>query len=157
MYRHSQLFNDEQEPRSVHLAMDLWVPQGTPVFSPLPGRVHSFQNNDHLGDYGPTIILEHELQGLKFFTLYGHLSRVSLVNLKTSETIRSGQQIAKLGSQNENGSWPPHLHFQIISDMMGKKGDFPGVASISEKDYYLGICPDPNLILRLPAFFRKQF
>lgn len=140
-----------EEPRSIHLGVDLWMPAGTKIFSPLPGFIHSFQDNNHYLDYGPTIILEHELEGTRFYTLYGHLSRSSLVGLAVGQTIEAGQQIATLGDQNENGSWPPHLHFQVISDMLGKSGDFPGVAKPSERDYYLNLCPDPNLILRIPA------
>ncbi len=35
--------------------------------------------------------------------------------------------------------------------MRGKKGDFFGVCALSEKDYYASLCPDPNLILGIPA------
>ena len=47
----------------------------------------------------------------------------------------------------ENGGWPAHLHFQIIGDLMGFIGDFPGVAKQSEIEEWLERCPDPNLIL----------
>ena len=59
------------------------------------------------------------------------------------------QQIATIGNKNENGQWPSHLHFQVITDMLHHKGDFPGVASVSEQKYYLTLCLDPNLILRI--------
>jgi peptidoglycan LD-endopeptidase LytH len=143
----SDLFANGGEPRTVHLGIDVWLPAGTAVYSPLAATVHSFQDNHRLLDYGPTIILEHVLDGVKFFTLYGHLSRSSLTGLAEGMEIKKGQQIATLGNPNENVGWPPHLHFQIISDMLGKKGDFPGVAAVSEQEYYLGLCPDPNLIL----------
>src|SRR3989344_5222829 len=41
LYRRSERYATEAEPRSVHLAVDLWAPAGTSVFSPLPGAVHS--------------------------------------------------------------------------------------------------------------------
>lgn len=152
MYRHSKLFtSNNEEPRSVHLAVDLWVTAGTEVYSPLPAIVHSFQINEGLANYGPTIILEHELSGTKFYTLYGHLTRTSLDGLAVGQTIEQGQQIATVGASHENGQWPPHLHFQIISDMLGKTGDFPGVAKPSEKDYWLTLCPNPNLILKIAS------
>jgi len=152
MYQHSKLFTPAQgEPRSIHLGVDLWTAAGTPVFSPLPAEVHSFQNNLGLGNYGPAIILKHTQQGVNFYTLYGHLSVSSLKDLKIGQQILAGQQIATLGSQNENGQWPSHLHFQIISDMLGQFGDFPGVCKPSEKEYWLNLCPDPNLILRIGA------
>lgn len=152
MYRHSKLFTPgSEEARSLHLAVDLWYAAGTPVFSPLDGVVHSFQDNNNLGDYGPTIILQHELEGTTFYTLYGHLSRQSLIGLTVGQKVSAGQQIATFGGYEENGQWPPHLHFQLITDMLGKSGDFPGVCKPSEQDYWLGLCPDANLILRLPS------
>ena len=149
IYRRSELFAKEKEPRSVHLGIDLWVPEQTPVFSPLPAIVHSINDNNNFGDYGPTIILEHSLDGVKFYTLYGHLSRTSLNRIKVGKKIAQGQKFAKVGNSKENGEWPTHVHFEIITDMLGKTGDFPGVSSHSDRDYYTTICPDPNLILRL--------
>ncbi|HWZ36478.1 MAG TPA: hypothetical protein VNW51_09975, partial [Mucilaginibacter sp.] len=58
------------------------------------------------------------------------------------------QQIARLGSIDKNGHWPPHLHFQLMFDMEGWVGDYPGVARFSEKEKHLRNIPDPNLILR---------
>jgi peptidoglycan LD-endopeptidase LytH len=49
----------------------------------------------------------------------------------------------------ENGNWPPHLHFQLIADMEGWKGDYPGVCKYSEREKWLGNCPDPDLVLDL--------
>lgn len=151
IYSLSPLYTKDSESRSVHLGIDLWVTDGTSVFVPLPARVHSFQVNDHFLDYGPTIILEHKIKGLIFYTLYGHLSKTSLKGLSAGKTFKAGERFAVVGNSKENGNWPSHLHFQIITDMLGKKGDFPGVAKPSEKEYYLMLCPDPNLILHLPT------
>ena len=38
---------------------------------------------------------------------------------------------------------------QIIKDMGSYKGDYPGVASLHEIDFYRSNCPDPNLLLKL--------
>ena len=145
----SPLYIGDGESRSVHLGIDLFVPAGTAIFSPLDGIVHSFQDNNNFLDYGPTLILEHKLNGVIFYTLYGHLNRASLKRLNVGQQTTAGEIIASVGRQHENGSWPPHLHFQIITDLLGYKGDFPGVARPSEKEYYLKLCPDPNLLLHL--------
>ncbi len=50
------------EQRNIHLGLDLWAPVETPVTAVLNGRVHSFQNNMNSGDYGPTIILSHQIE-----------------------------------------------------------------------------------------------
>lgn len=152
LYARSTHFDAEDEPRRLHLGVDIWGPAGTPVFAPIEGTVHSFQFNNHFGDYGATIILKHEIQGIQFHTLYGHLDLQSINNLKVGEQVLQGQQIARFGIPAENGDWPPHLHFQIINDIEGKKGDYPGVCRSSEKKYYLINCPDPELILRANPF-----
>ncbi|MCF2445842.1 peptidoglycan DD-metalloendopeptidase family protein [Dyadobacter sp. CY345] len=149
IYRQREHFTNQENERSIHLGVDIWAAAGEPVYAPLAGEVHSFAFNNYFGDYGPTIILKHELDHVPFYTLYGHLALKSLENLHEGKLITAGEQIAKIGTFPENGDWPPHLHFQIISDMGDKKGDFPGVSSIAEREYYLSICPDPDLILRV--------
>jgi len=151
IYRRSQLF-EEEEPRSLHLGIDIWAPAGISVFSPLPATVHSFQDNANFGDYGPTIILQHQLDGTTFYTLYGHLNRSSLKDLYEGKAVAKGEKIAEFGPFPENGDWPPHLHFQIISDLKGMKGDFPGVCKPSEKESFQKLCPNPNLILNCRIF-----
>lgn len=143
----SPLFQAQGEARSVHLALDIWLPVQTAIFTPLPAKVHSFAVNDNHLDYGPTIILEHELGGVKFYTLYGHLAESSLNNLAVGSEFAAGDEICRVGEMGENGHWPPHVHFQIIADMLGKQGDFPGVARPSEKAEYLTLCPNPNILL----------
>lgn len=150
IYRHRKHFTAVAEkPRSIHLGVDIWAAAGTPLYAPHDATVHSFAFNDHYGDYGPTIILAHELSGITFFTLYGHLSLSSLDNLQEGKTIKSGEHFASIGPYPENGDWPPHLHFQVIRDIGNLKGDFPGVCNAADRDYYLNLCPDPELILRI--------
>jgi len=144
----------EAEPRRLHLGTDIWGPAGTAVYSPMDGIVHSFAFNNHFGDYGATIILTHLLNGRGFHTLYGHLSLNSLKNMQPGIRIRKGEIFTEFGMRFENGNWPPHLHFQIILDMQGWEGDYPGVCKISERDQWLNNCPDPDLILNLNRYIR---
>ncbi|WP_347156456.1 peptidoglycan DD-metalloendopeptidase family protein [Pontibacter chitinilyticus] len=148
IYRRSAHFDVQAESRNLHLGVDVWLAAGTPVYTPLDGTVHSFQDNAHFGDYGPTIILEHELEGVVFYTLYGHLTRTSLEGLQVGQHFYKGDKLAEVGPYPENGDWPAHLHFQVISDLEGRSGDFPGVATLAEKSKYSAICPNPNLILQ---------
>ncbi|HEY0058043.1 MAG TPA: peptidoglycan DD-metalloendopeptidase family protein, partial [Flavisolibacter sp.] len=138
-----------------HLGVDIWGPAGVPVYAPLPGTVHSFAFNDAFGDYGATLILEHELEGIIFYTLYGHLSLHSIEDKQEGETVEKGQWIAAFGEPAENGQWPPHLHFQIIQDLGAYRGDYPGVCAVSEKEVYLANCPDPDLVLNMVGFAIK--
>ena len=137
--------------RTVHLGLDVWAAAGTPVFAPLDGRVHSFADNAAERDYGPAIILEHTpREGLTFYTLYGHLCRESLAQLEVGMPIQKGQRIATYGAREVNGNWPPHLHFQVLLDTLGKQGDFPGVGFPDEWPVWRSLCPNPELLLNLP-------
>jgi len=144
IYRRGEVFKDGVgNVRNIHLGIDVWAAANTPVFAPLDATVHSFANNDALGDYGPTIILEHNVEGQKFYTLYGHLTLQSLHGLREGQKIDAGVEFCRIGNDRENGQWPTHLHFQIIMDLMGKSGDFPGVCMDADKPFYKHLCPDP--------------
>jgi murein DD-endopeptidase MepM/ murein hydrolase activator NlpD len=149
VYSRSKVFDtpDCGEGRRLHLGTDIWGKPYTKVMAPLDGIVHSFAFNNAYGDYGATIILTHNVDGVVFHTLYGHLSLNSLKNLQEGDRIQKGDVFCEFGIPFENGQWPPHLHFQIISDMQGMKGDYPGVCRFSERDSYLANCPDADLIL----------
>lgn len=149
IYRRSALFNEAEAPaRSLHLGVDVWLRAGTPVLAPLDAVVHSLQDNDNFGDYGPTVILQHHLEDVTFYTLYGHLTRRETLLLRPGMTIEKGQTFTEVGPAPENGDWPPHLHFQVIADLEGRSGDFPGVALPEEREKWAALCPDPNLILQ---------
>jgi murein DD-endopeptidase MepM/ murein hydrolase activator NlpD len=148
LYGRSELFNNGEEPRRLHLGIDIWAKAGTPVYVPLDGKVHSFRDNNNFGDYGPTIILEHNLNCLTLYSLYGHLSRKDLAGLHEGKPVHKGDQIGAFGDIDENGNWPPHLHFQLMFDMEGMRGDYPGVAPFSQQKKYQVNIPDPNLLLQ---------
>lgn len=150
LYANTPLFNTTAEPRNLHLGVDIWGDAETTVYNPIAGKVHSYQNNNNKGDYGPTIILEHDLDGLKLYSLYGHLSEESLMGLEVGMPMKLGEPVGHFGDFAENGNWPPHLHFQLMFDMQGLKGDYPGACRLSEKESYIQNVPDPDLILRFP-------
>jgi 4-aminobutyrate aminotransferase-like enzyme len=64
--------------------------------------------------------------------------------------IQKGQWIATYGAREVNGNWPPHLHFQVLLDTLGKEGDFPGVGFPDEWPVWRSLCPNPELLLHLP-------
>ncbi len=150
LYRRSEVFKNEiTDERNIHIALDLWIKAGTSVLAAFDGKIHSFQNNTSLGDYGPTIILEHTIDNVTFYTLYGHLSLESLNGKAIGQVVKKGNLIAFLGAPPINGDYAPHLHFQIIKDMQNKKGDYPGVCSEKEVDFYAENCPNPNFLLKI--------
>ena len=153
LYKRSSHFGsaNKKNERNIHLGIDLWSSAGTLVLAAFNGTIHSFKNNTNLGDYGPTIILKHILQGIEFYTLYGHLSKNDLNSFKVGDKILASSVIGSLGSMKENGDYPPHLHFQIILDIKNFYGDYPGVCSENDLKYYSQNSPDPNLVLKLSS------
>lgn len=147
LYARSTVF-DGEEPRRLHLGVDIWGAAGTPVFAPLEGIIHSVAYNGSFGDYGATIILQHQLDGHIFHTLYGHLSLASIKGKTAGQVVAAGEQIATFGPAEENGAWPPHLHFQVVENMEDFIGDYPGVCRCSERKKYLANCPDANFFLK---------
>jgi 4-aminobutyrate aminotransferase-like enzyme/Ser/Thr protein kinase RdoA (MazF antagonist) len=147
--------NPTDERRTIHLGIDLFVEPGTRLRAPLDGVVHVVANNLAPLDYGPVVILRHEIGGgEQFFSLYGHLSKESLDGLKVGQRIARGQEFARVGSAQENGGWAPHVHFQIILNLLELEADFPGVAHASQRAVWTSLSPDPNLLLGIPA---RQF
>lgn len=135
--------------RDIHLGIDYWSVAGTRVVAPIAGVVHSFKNNADIGDYGPTIILEHKVNGIFFYTLYGHLSISSLDGLSVGRRFVKGEVLATLGTPDINVNYAPHLHFQIIKGLSDFFGDYPGVCSQDTLEFYRENCPDPNLLLKI--------
>ena len=152
----SPLFANDAAPdekrRTIHLGLDLFVEQGAPVCAPLDGVVHLLAENTAALDYGPLVILRHLTDdGEELFTLYGHLTRETLLELNPGQAIARGEAFARVGNLGENGGWPPHLHFQIILDLLDRGAEFPGVARASERCVWTGLSPDPNVLLGIPA------
>ena len=139
------------ERRTVHLGVDLFAPAGTPVHAPLEGVVFAAANNATWLDYGPVIILEHATDsGVPFFTLYGHQSVESLEGMTPGRRVAKGERISAFGTPDVNGGWTPHLHFQVMTDLLDLGTDFPGVGRPSQREVWLSICPDPSRLLGIP-------
>lgn len=137
--------------RTVHMGIDLQGPEGTPVHAFYGGKivaVHDYAQNQ---DYGPTLVTHHVLPFLihgkaELWALWGHLSRSDLDLWREGDTFRAGQVLGHMGSENENGGWPSHLHFQLSVQAPGPQG-MPGV--LNPRDVVEGavVYPDPRAVL----------
>lgn len=146
----------ENESRRIHLGIDIWGEAGTAIFAPLGGIIHSLKYNGQFGDYGGTIIMQHQLQTHVFYILYGHLSLQSIAVFQPGNYLSRGEQIGAFGTPDENGNWPPHLHFQLIEDISTWEGDYPGVCSLTDRPKFLANSSDPDCILNLQQFSIRQ-
>ncbi|MDN3669117.1 peptidoglycan DD-metalloendopeptidase family protein [Echinicola jeungdonensis] len=147
-YKRSPVFaTPSGEYRNIHLGVDIWANIGHPVFVPMDGEIHSFFDHDELGNYGPVIILKHQIEGIYFHSLFGHLSKKDLTGLEKGKKAKAGEIIGHIGAYEENGNWPPHLHFQLVIDMEGQEGDYLGVCAESDLEKYKNNCPDPSWLI----------
>lgn len=149
--KHQNFSNTDTPVRDIHLGVDFWCVAGTKVITPLDGAIHSFQDNKTKGDYGPTLILKHQVKNQFFYTLYGHLSLSSLDGLFEGKKFKKGSILGYLGTPDINVNYAPHLHFQVIYNLEGSIGDYPGVCAIHRLSYYKQNCPNPNLLLKFPS------
>lgn len=136
LYNQKDLFKSQNKQRNIHLGVDFWADAGEEILSPVDGVVHSFADNKGIGNYGPCIILKHQRGNEQFYSLYGHLSRESLAGLEIGQVINQNQAFCQLGLPEENGGYVPHLHFQLIKDLEGKFGDYPGVCHKDDLHFY---------------------
>lgn len=146
--------NAGKEYRTMHLGLDVWLPAKTAIHAPLDGTIIGLQNNDHKRDYGPTVIVQHQYSTAsgvqQFYSLYGHLSNKSLELHQLGDKVKAGQFLAWVGKDHENGGWNPHLHFQIMHDMLNHQGDFPGACTPNDWPVMQSICPDPQKLFAYP-------
>jgi len=87
-----------------HRGLDIATSHGTPVLAADSGKVTAAGWPDNSG-YGNRVVIDH---GNGFVTLYGHLSKVSVV---VGQTVNRGNVIGLEGSTGR--STGPHLHFEI--------------------------------------------
>ncbi|MEX0660921.1 MAG: peptidoglycan DD-metalloendopeptidase family protein [Balneolaceae bacterium] len=132
--------------RFIHMGVDFWAPAGHPVFSIYDGAVAYIANHQQEGNYGPTLILHHNIGEADIFALYGHLSKKSIEKLSIGQAVKKGERVADLGEKSENGDWHPHLHYQISIKDPGE-ADMPGVVSEEDLAEAQKIYPDPRIVL----------
>lgn len=135
-----------QNRRNIHMGIDIWAPAGEPVYSVIEGEIVYSANHEQEGDYGGTIVLKHLIEGQDLFVLYGHLSIRSLEKCKVGQKRKKGDVLGWLGTESENGGWPPHLHYQLSIEDPGE-ADMPGVVAKKDLIEARQKYPDPRILL----------
>lgn len=137
--------------RDHHLGLDLFLPAGTPVHSPLPGAVRSIEIERAPLGYGALVAIEHTPEGAPpFVTLWGHLAHEVLDRLRPGDELPAGAIIGHIGTPAENGGWAPHLHLQISADPNLPATEIPGAGEASYLDVWAQLFPDPADLAGIP-------
>jgi 4-aminobutyrate aminotransferase-like enzyme len=128
--------------RTRHLGLDIFAEAGTPVMTPLAGRVTDVRIEREPLGYGCVIMIEHEPEpGIRFSSLWGHLSHETATHLKEGQMLAAGDRIGTFGSANENGGWLPHLHLQLIAYSSDDAEPIPGVGEEAYLDLWEKLYP----------------
>ncbi len=100
------------EQRFFHLGLDIIVPVGTTLCTPLDAEVVEVGYESGDGNFGGFVLLKHGLaDGEPFYSLLGHLDRDRLPALAT--TLSAGEAFAFVGDFHTNGNWFHHTHLQV--------------------------------------------
>jgi murein DD-endopeptidase MepM/ murein hydrolase activator NlpD len=132
--------------RTLHVGVDLGGPEGTAVHAFAAGTVIHAGVNPAPGDYGPTIVTEHLLDGEPLYVLLGHLAGASLARSPVGRRFDAGDVLGWLGGEAENGGYPPHVHVQLALERPATF-DLPGVVRPADRADALRRYPDPRRIL----------
>lgn len=132
--------------RTLHVGIDLGGPEGTAVHAFADGEVIHAGVNAAAGDYGPTLVTAHTLDGRPVHALFGHLSAASLARSPVGRRFAAGDVLGWLGGEAENGGWPPHVHVQLAWERP-ETFDLPGAVRPADREAALRRFPDPRRVL----------
>ena len=143
----------------IHLGIDINVPIGTPVLAALDGTIHSV-NTDYPeeGGWGNYVILRHQIDGITFFSITGHLGKKGLV--AENQKVPRGEILGYVGKIGENGFWRPHTHFQFISQTEMQLRENPwtldGYGKAQDLSYLREHYPNPLVCLPMGEKSRRK-
>lgn len=101
----------------IHHGLDFQNPSGTPVIAAADGTVY-YAGDDIASIFGPqpnfygnVVVIQHGFsspEGQPVYTLYGHLSQISVA---TGQPVATGDRIGSVGAAGI--AIGPHLHFEV--------------------------------------------
>lgn len=101
------------EPGAMHYGMDIRGEHYQPISAIASGKVKVA--NTKKSGYGNYVIIEHDIEGIKFYSLYAHLSKL---HVAPGDVISQGDIIGLEGGEpnidnNAGDSTGHHLHFEL--------------------------------------------
>lgn len=122
--------------RAVHLGVDVGARVGTPVCTPVSGRLRScWQDPDQAGGWGGRVIVEVADGSL---LVLAHLDLQAGLDL--GGQMPAGTSVGRVAPSERNGGWFPHLHVQRVrhSGLLATLDGYGPAHGQNQVDY-----PDP--------------
>ncbi len=153
------LYPKHFKKRTLHVGIDLGAPQGTPVRSFLDGTIIHQGHDPTPRGYGEFLISWHP--EIKITALWGHIKAhqpsAHCTSTNFTRDIKKNQIIAHLEAPHKNGSYPPHLHLQLIHGTPLKKSIPPqGVVDPALWPEVSNTYPNPLMVLNLHPLLRQS-
>lgn len=136
------------EWRFYHLWLDLSVMCGSEIHAPIDWKVYDVWYEEWEWNYWWYIILEHDINSEKFFTIYGHLNPNEF-EIKKWIDIKSGMKMAKIWDFSDNWWYFHHTHLQVVTELWKENWFFS--KWYCTKEQLLNIqkyVPDPRFLFR---------
>ncbi len=109
-----------EEKRYYHLGLDIIVPFNTPMYVPLDAEVYKTGKETKVGNYGGYVMLKHDINGVVFYSFYGHLKTPHLIS--PGDEVKAGEEFARVGKESDSGGWFCHTHLQILTQTAVDQG-----------------------------------
>jgi len=106
-------------PYGKHRSLDIGAPQGTPIVSPISGRVVKAEFQE-LGGWIVTVATVMRPSGLTAWAYHAHMFKRPFV--RVGDQVQPGTPLGVVG-QSGNAAGP-HLHFTLFVESAPGKGDF---------------------------------
>lgn len=90
-----------------HTGTDMFGNPGTNIVAVYAGKVVQAIN---AGSYGNHVVIEHNYNGFKFYTLYAHMTAGSL-KVSTGQEVQQGQVLGIIGQTGN--AFGIHCHFEV--------------------------------------------
>jgi len=136
------------EWRIFHLWLDLSIKKDIPIYAPLNSKVYDANYEKWDWNYGWYIILEHNIDSYKFYTLYWHLNPNNFL-IKKWDKILKWTKLWTIWDFSHNWGYFFHTHLQVITELWKKEWFFNKwyckKEQIKDIEKYV---PNPNFLFR---------
>ncbi len=139
-------FTSTKGNRNVHIGIDIGLEKGAKLYAPLDAEVVNSEYEDGLGNYGGLVVLKHNIRGVIFYSLYGHLDKALLPEVGAK--FKKGEKFAAVGEFRNHNNGFYHTHMQILTQEAYDNGWVnKGYCKKEDIQKVKKLCPNPMHLL----------